>query len=177
MRFLTVLFFTFTFCIKLWAIDLTAYNLTEKQINLLKQWHQEKRFDEESLHKFAAAFQRHNNKKKPYVPAHTFWELTAVMEWAEGRAFAAFAPKAQFIFDYETYENSCPNLEILNFGTATGTAHFQLDVLTLAIKTFESLSIMYRHHPETFSADYFKLAKSRGFDIYLREAEVQSASL
>lgn len=146
---------------------LDSFTLTELQIEMLKKWDEENRFDREKLIKFAKAYEKHNLKPKKYIPPHTFSELSEVMEWAEGGAFSVFAPYAGFAFDHDAYRADCPNWTLFTFGRATAKEYLQLDVLQLALQTTGSLQMTYAHHPEEFEAHFLKQAQQKGFDIYL----------
>ncbi len=147
-----------------------GYELTTLQINLLLKWEGEQKFDHEKLVGFAKSFEKHNLKAEPYVPPHTFAELIEVSAWAEGAAFATFAEYAGYTFDNEAYNAACPNRVLFNFGYATGKEYFRVDVLVQYMSLFDSLQITYALHPSTFPQKYLELAKSRGFDVYLRTA-------
>lgn len=170
MRYLSLFLFVALFqsqCLSTEVHWLSSFTLTELQIQLLTKWDEEKRFDREKLIKFAKAYEKHNLKPKIYVPPHTFAELSEVMSWAEGGAFAAFAEFAGFAFDNKAYLADCPNWQLFTFGRATATEFLQMDVLLLALQTTGSLQMTYAHHPEKFREIFLKLAKQKGFDIYL----------
>ena len=159
-----------------WATDLSwisNYKLTEQQVGLLNRWAHEEKFNQAELEKIAASFEKYNLKPKPYVPPHTYQQLLDVARWAEGGAFAVFAKYAGYTFDNSTYTDACFKNktfncgEIFNFGYATGTEFFRLDVLDGYFRVFNNLHFMYSRFPETFSEKYLELARARGFNIYL----------
>ena len=145
----------------------SAYELTDTQVQLLLRWEREQKFDHEKLVSFAVSFEKHNQKPKPYVPEHTYWELVEVAEWAEGAAFASFAEFAGYSFDNDAYQSACPNKVLFNFGYATGKAYFQIDVLVQFMSRFDALQMMWSRFPETFPQKFREQAQARGFAIYL----------
>lgn len=152
------------------ALDYSEFNLTEQQLNLLDRLEQ-RGFTEEQLLNAAATFERQNNRRPTYIPAHTRADLEAVSHWAQGGAFASFADFAGVEFSTDAYKADCPNWELFNFGRATGAEHLRFDILAQTYSLAGSLQMMYAHHPETFSEEYLKLARERGFLKYLKIAD------
>lgn len=146
---------------------LSSMNLTEKQVELLQKWHNENRYPEEKLKKFAKSYEKINRETKPYIPPHNYQEIMAVMHWAEGEAFNFFARFAGYKFDSHRYMQDCPNHVLFNFGRATGEQYLRHDVLRLVLMRLQSLQFMYSHSPDTFAERFFQVAKDRGFDVYL----------
>jgi len=170
---LSILICTFSFAGEAHWLD--SYQLTPLQSEMLLKWEKEQKFEHEKLVRFAENFQKHNLKKKPYVPEHTTAQLEEIARWADGNAFSVFAKFAGYDFDAAAYMDDCPNRMLFNFGYATGTEYFRVDVLARYMQTFDGLQIMYSRHPETFREKFFELAKARGFDIYLSDKIEQVA--
>lgn len=170
MKQLSLFILNLLFCTLCFAGDghwTDSYQLTDLQAQLLIRWENENKFDHEKLVSFAKAYEKHNLKPKPYVPEHTFAELQDVSRWAAGAAFSVFAEFAGYSFNNARYQEACPNKLLFNFGYATGTEYFRVDVLEQYISTFNSLQITYSMHPDTFPQKFIELARARGFDSYL----------
>ncbi len=180
MRLIATFFIFFGVSLQAWALEpnwLDNYTLSATQIRILTNWAQKGTFSDEELIALAQKFHENNLKPKPYVPPYTFAELNEVMHWAQGGAFATFAQFAGFSFDNKAYNADCPNRVLFNFGMATGTTYFSIDVMMLTSQTFGSLQIMYSHNPATFPEKFLQLATARGFDIYLEPLPTLQASL
>ncbi len=174
--FLVIILIGFT-SLPVFALDLSSYQLTELQKNLLLTWEKENRFDEAKLLHFAQDFHNYNTRPQVYIPPHTSKDLQAVTEWAEGRAFAFFARYTPYIFNAEQYEDDCPYLSLFNFGVATEKAYLNRDVLEISLRTFATLSNLLHQSPEKFPEIYLKMVKAKGFGSYILEnVEVSDAS-
>lgn len=149
------------------ALDYSAFNLTQSQLELLDKL-EARGFSEEQLLKAAATFERENNRRPTYVPPHTFAQLEEISRWAMGGAFASFAEFAGVEFLADPYKADCPSWEIFNFGRATGSQYFAIDILGRTYSLVGSFQMMYSHSPETFREKYLKVAKEQGFLQYLK---------
>ncbi|MBT7765913.1 MAG: hypothetical protein HN730_02085, partial [Bdellovibrionales bacterium] len=152
-----------------WAmIDLTSYNLTESQTVLLRRL-EERGISEEKLHNFARVLHKNNSvtEEDEYVPPHTQKLLNEVQHWAQGGAFFAFIVSTDFTMNVDAYQAACPNWAVFNFGKATGTEFFKVDVLSKYFNLLYELQYNQLNFPASFSDYYFRLAQREGFDQYL----------
>lgn len=149
------------------AIDLSAYDLTEKEIALIERL-EARGIDHQVLHDYAAALVRERNKPPVYVPEHTMDDLLKVMAWAEGGAFYAFAKEAGVTFDQPAYMADCPNPPLFFFGKATGTAHLRLDVLSRYYNAAYGLQQAFARNPAEFQKRYLEAAELSGMTKYVK---------
>lgn len=148
------------------GIVLDNYDLTEQQREVILRL-QERGMDHETLHRFAQALERHNQAQDVYIPPHTPAELQAVVDWAAGGAFAAFASNAQIEFDGARYWEDCPNKALFNFGRATAREYLSQDVLTKAINVSTMLTHSYARDPENFPTFYREQIAKTPFAQYV----------
>lgn len=168
MRKLSLVLFAALFLVSAYAdFPYEDYDLTEEQRDLIERLIQ-RGLDDELLHRLARNMEQQNNPPPPtYSPPHTWDELMAVVNWAEGGAFSSYASYAGVEFDGATYWNDCPNQALFNFGRATATQHLRVDVLSRAISRGEGLAHMLRRSPETFREDYIEQILKTPFAQYL----------
>lgn len=147
-----------------WMAD---FDLTEQQIQILESWVAQGKFGDDFILRSAQIFENYNNRPQVYIPEHTSQDIVAVTNWAAGSAYAAFAVKAGYNFDRETFEQDCPHRALYNFGYATERLYLKQDVLQKFFSTFNILAWLYRSTPDTFAQDYWERARSDGFEKYL----------
>jgi hypothetical protein len=151
------------------ALDLSEFDLTEKQKALIERL--EKRgLKQDDLLKFAASLHRSNQPAVlPYIPVHTPAQLDAVTEWAVGGAFYSFAKDASVKFDRERFMADCPNAELFFFGKASATEFLKRDVLSLYLNGMYMLNLYLAKDPAGFKAFYLEQIEKMGFQKYLIE--------
>lgn len=149
------------------AIDLSAYELTEKEIALIERL-EARGIDHQVLHDYAASLVRNRNRPPVYVPEHTLDDLMKVMAWAEGGAFYAFAKEAGVAFDQPAYMAACPHPQLFFFGKATGTAHLRLDVMSGYYNAAYGLQQAFARNPAEFQDYYLEAARRSGMSVFIR---------
>ena len=163
-------------------IDFSQFELTEKQRGLLERL--EKRgIKTDVLIRFAKSLERENREgpRQEYIPPPTPAQLEEVVHWAKGGAFAGAAARAGYRFDFEAYEEDCPNLALFNFGRATATQYLCQDVLSRALQVSTALRIKRFSFSEKgestpeFSDYFIEYAESEGFGAYLIPIEPDSS--
>ena len=166
------------------TIDLSHFDLSEKQIQIIRKVEARGTVSDEILIKMAKASVAHNLKTKEYIPEHTLQELELLQEWVAGFAFQAFSKEAKLEFDQQAHQDAFPVLRegkpfsaLLNMAMAHGMEHFQIDIsltasnvqLALARK---SLALS----PEEFQEYYLKLLESYGMDHLVSEKKEEHSS-
>lgn len=149
-------------------IDLDQFDLTDKQISLLYKF-EDKGWSEEKLSQLAKAMHNHNIRQRrvEYVPPHDMRLLLDVKNWASAAAFFNFAKYTRFEMNKKKYHEDCPSWAVFNFGRATGTQHFRIDILDGVINMNHALQTKLINNPEEFEAYFLELATSLGFDKYI----------
>lgn len=114
-----------------------------------------------------------------YAPDHTWEQLNAVIRWSAGDAFAIYAARAGFRFDYESYQDDVPHRALYNFGRATGTTCLPNPTTLGYEQMMVALSVYYSKTLDQqgkapvdnliFRENYLRLAESWGFLDYLSE--------
>ena len=148
------------------ALDYSAFDLTPKQLELLDKL-EARGFTEAQLLKAAAVFEKENHKKPTYIPPHTFQDLVALSDWAQGGAFSSFASFAGVEFLADSYKADCPDWALFNFTRATGTEYISYDVLAKTYSLASGLQIKYSRDRENFREFFLQVAKERGFLKYI----------
>ena len=172
----TVIILLFTnFCLA--EVDLSPYDLTPEQIEIIRKLEAKGTVSEETLIKLAIASQKHNEKKKEkeYVPEHTLEQLEQVKQWAVGGVFQSYANSMGLNFDgeaylksYPVYKNGEPFMAILNFGLATGTEYFQIDIMILSINIRNDLDrASYNMSDDNFFEYYIEQSKKYEMDKFI----------
>ncbi len=150
-------------------INLDQFDLTDKQISLLYKF-EDKGWGEEKLSQLAKAMHNHNIRQRrvEYVPPHDMRLLLDVRKWASAAAFFNFVKYTRFEMNKDQYLKDCPSWEVFNFGRATGTQYFRIDVLEGVYNMNDALQTKLVNHPEDFENYFLELATSLGFDKYIR---------
>ena len=151
-------------------IDLSQYDLTELQIELMHRF-EKKGWSDEKLHKVAGAFHRSNNTQRHevYIPPHTPEMLDDIVKWAAGGAFAAMIQYTSYSFKTEEYKEDCPSWAVFNFGRATGNQHLKVFVTSRAESYMHVLQNYLIKDRDNFEEHFIRLAKDSGMDIYLEK--------
>lgn len=161
------LFLFYFLSLSVLAVDYSAYELTELQLNLLERL-EKKGYPEETLHRFAGVFHRSNTQPKheEYIPPHTEQDLEDTQKWAAGSAFFNYQKQAGVSFNREQYVADCPNWALFGFLKATGNHYIDINILRDAINTQFSLDYLFRTS-SNFRKDYLELAEEKGFFKYI----------
>lgn len=164
----TLLALTLLFCFQAMAIiDLSGYNLTEKQTEIFRNFEEKNKYSEEFLLKLARAMHNSNVQKDIYIPPYTEQELEETIKWARGGAFAAYASFAGMVFDGESYRDDCPNVALFRFGSASGTEFIPQDVMKEAINQSHYFQVLYSRNKDDFQQQFIEEARKYGFIQYL----------
>lgn len=153
------------------AIDLSSFDLTQKQVEIFRKLEAKGKHSEEWLLNLAKAMHNHNiqeqRRRDIYIPPYTQQELEETLAWARGGAFSAFADYAGYRFDGESYRADCPNVGLFRFGRASGTEFIPVDVMRDASNTAFQLQQLLIKDKAGFPQAFIELAREYKMDKYL----------
>lgn len=173
---LKAIIFALVISLSLFAeIDISSYELTSSQIEILRNLEAKNKFTDEWLLNFAKAMHNSNIQREAranmYIPPYTPQELDDTILWARGGAFAAYAQFAGMTFDGVAYRDDCPNVGLFRFGKATGTEFIKIDVLKDAMNQSFYFQQTFANDKENFKEKYLEQAQYWGFLKYLSPIE------
>ncbi len=152
-------------------IDITPYNLSSAQVEILRNMEAKKKFSDEWLQNFAMAMHNSNLQRErqanTYIPPYTQQELEDTIVWARGGAFSAFAQYADMTFDGESYREDCPNVGLFRFARASGTEYIPVDIMREAINQSFYLQHIFSSDKENFKKKFLEEAQKYDMLKYL----------
>lgn len=166
----TALAVAFTHAMTAVAIDLSAYDLTPKQRELILRL-EARGISEKTLLDFAAALVREKHAVKAYIPDHTLNDLFALTNWAVGGAYFYFAKNAGVQFDRAAYLKDCPHPRLFAYARITGSSGLRLDVMTQYNNTEYMLSDAFQKDPDHFQETYLNFIVDTSFARYILHAD------